>query len=443
MTARRSRPFLSHLFRGLGWPVAVGSLLAVGIYYLLHARLVDNPLLLRYLAGHPIEYVEVTMFCVGLSALLMKLHQLASQSECLGRVQLPPAQPDQEDPQQAKDLLGALEQLPRRLRHAWSFTRLQAALQHVDRHNHADRLEEELKYLSEEAQQQAYDSYGLVRIIIWATPMMGFLGTVMGITLALARLSPESLVNQPTQAMEGLLGGLSIAFDTTALALVLSIVLMFVMFLVHQSESRLLREVDQHAHQQLAGRFRLQSHLAEPVGGALLQVSSRLEKSLAQLAHQHADTWKKAMDSVQSQWQLVAAQAADQLAVGLVRSVESGLAEHARQITQLHQGSQQQAQQWWQQFHQQMDQHQQLIERQQKELAHQGQIMLQVVQATGQVVQLEQALNENLKALAGAKNFEDTVMSLAAAVHLLSSRIGRPGAKSHSVQIDPHQGRAA
>jgi hypothetical protein len=36
---------------------------------------------------------------------------------------------------------------------------------------------------------------------------------------------------------------------------------------------------------------------------------------------------------------------------------------------------------------------------------------------------LEQKLNDNLQALAGSKNFEDTVMSLAATIHLLNSRL--------------------
>ncbi|MFM2094140.1 MAG: hypothetical protein RIS70_1264, partial [Planctomycetota bacterium] len=36
-----------------------------------------------------------------------------------------------------------------------------------------------------------------------------------------------------------------------------------------------------------------------------------------------------------------------------------------------------------------------------------------------------QALNANLAALSGSKNFEETVMSLSAAIHLLNARLGR------------------
>ena len=60
--------------------------------------------------------------------------------------------------------------------------------------------------------------------------------------------------------------------------------------------------------------------------------------------------------------------------------------------------------------------------------------MTQAIRAAGDVIQLERALNGNLAALAGAKNFEDTVMSLSAAIHLLTTRLGhaRWSAQSNS-----------
>ncbi len=78
-------------------------------------------------------------------------------------------------------------------------------------------------------------------------------------------------------------------------------------------------------------------------------------------------------------------------------------------------------------------------------MAKQGEIMLSVVQATGDVIKLEKSLNENLRALAGSKNFEDTVMSLSAAIHLLNSRLGHASGDSRKVELEKgnSQGRAA
>ena len=65
--------------------------------------------------------------------------------------------------------------------------------------------------------------------------------------------------------------------------------------------------------------------------------------------------------------------------------------------------------------------------------------------ATGEVIGLEAALNDNLKALAGSKNFEDTVMSLSAAIHLLSTRLSDTADQTSQVDLKKPvpKGRAA
>jgi hypothetical protein len=86
-----------------------------------------------------------------------------------------------------------------------------------------------------------------------------------------------------------------------------------------------------------------------------------------------------------------------------------------------------------------------MMKTQQQEMNRQSELLLQVVHATGDVVQLEQALNANLATLAGAKNFEDTVMSLSAAIHLLTTRINGPPDSTAVVDLKHAQsrGRAA
>ena len=79
----------------------------------------------------------------------------------------------------------------------------------------------------------------------------------------------------------------------------------------------------------------------------------------------------------------------------------------------------------WEQWHVALQDNAKLLYAQQQELGKQGEMMTQAIRAAGDVVQLERALNDNLSALAGAKNFEETVMSLAAAIHLLNARLGR------------------
>ena len=71
--------------------------------------------------------------------------------------------------------------------------------------------------------------------------------------------------------------------------------------------------------------------------------------------------------------------------------------------------------------------------------------MIQVLAATGKIANLESHLNDNLKSLAGSKNFEETVMSLSAAIHLLNTRLGDPSMEHHKIDLkqSPSQDRAA
>jgi hypothetical protein len=65
------------------------------------------------------------------------------------------------------------------------------------------------------------------------------------------------------------------------------------------------------------------------------------------------------------------------------------------------------------------------------------------VAAVGEVSRLEDALNRNLSTLAGAKHFEQTVMSLAAAIQLLSARLSDDPAATIKLESTPRQAHAA
>ena len=72
---------------------------------------------------------------------------------------------------------------------------------------------------------------------------------------------------------------------------------------------------------------------------------------------------------------------------------------------------------------------------QQEQLVKQSDVLLKVVDATGQVRKLEEALNGNLLSLAASHNFEQTVTSLAAAVQLLSVRLRQPAIVRNDIDL--------
>ena len=69
------------------------------------------------------------------------------------------------------------------------------------------------------------------------------LGTVIGITIAITHLKPETL----EQSLSEVTSGLGVAFDHTAQALTLTMILMFVKYAVERSDGKLLAIVDDRA----------------------------------------------------------------------------------------------------------------------------------------------------------------------------------------------------
>ena len=74
----------------LGWPLIWGSAASATFFGLIHAGIIRDELVIRYFAGHPVEYVETAMFFVGLAALALRgvdvLRQFGSlqQGQLLG-----------------------------------------------------------------------------------------------------------------------------------------------------------------------------------------------------------------------------------------------------------------------------------------------------------------------------------------------------------------------
>jgi biopolymer transport protein ExbB/TolQ len=435
------------LFSGLGWPLMLGLGLAIIFYALVFKGPLHHPSMVRYFAGHPINMIETAFFFIGLVALINKLLDVIQQQSSLNLISLGEIGGTQ-PASKAGELLDTLANLPKRLQETYLGRRLNDALEAVERNGSADKLEEDLKYLSEMEAGRQYESYSLVRILVWATPMLGFLGTVVGITAALGDLgtslgseSPDG-GNSLQGAMTGLLSGLYVAFDTTAIALCFSIVLMFIQYGIDRVEVELLGEVDKRASHELVGRFEMVGASSDPQLQSIHRMTQLVVASTEQLVHRQAELWQQTIHSAHGHWDRLQQSTGQQIQTALTGALNESLNTHAANLAKIEQSSSEQMLRRWEQWQATVHESAKLLANQQTEMARQGELMTQAIQAAGEVVQLERALNNNLSALAGAKNFEETVMSLAAAIHLLNARLGR--VDSSHVDLSPQpRSRAA
>lgn len=444
MVQQAERNTLGSILRGLAWPFVLGLGVSVVFFAMIFRGPLDRPEFHRYFASHPITMAETAMFFIGLAALLIKVREVLGQYRATGGIEL------EEPPREGQKLadtdrmLDDLEELPRTARNSYLGKRLRDALLSVRRKGSADGLDEELKYLADLDQARQQDSYSLVRIIIWAIPMLGFLGTVVGITQALGDLDPQQLATNIQVAMEGLLAGLYVAFDTTALALTLSIILMFIQFGIDRVESQLLSTVDLKANEQLIGRFEQIGGGHDPHLASVQRMSEAVVHSTEQLVDRQTQLWQATIDAAHGRWSQLADATGRQTQSALLAALDESLTRHAEKLAAVDEEAAVRAHQRWEQLQTAISDNARIMQTQQREMIKQGEVLAQVVRATADVIRLEQTLNENLKALAGAKNFEDTVMSLSAAIHLLNTRLPSGGSSARIAMSETEvKGRAA
>ncbi len=103
----------------------------------------------------------------------------------------------------------------------------------------------------------------LVRYIAWAIPSVGFIGTVRGIGDALAQ-ADEALQGD----LSGVTNSLGLAFNSTLIALVLSIILMFVMHLLQARQEHLIQDVQEYCRTRIVDAMKVPA--GEDVGATFV-----------------------------------------------------------------------------------------------------------------------------------------------------------------------------
>lgn len=95
--------------------------------------------------------------------------------------------------------------------------------------------------------------YSMVRYVVWVIPTLGFIGTVIGISLALAFAGSVDI--QDPSLLAELTKRLAVAFNTTLLALLMSAVLVLLQHVVQAQEEGALNRAGQYCLDNLINRL--------------------------------------------------------------------------------------------------------------------------------------------------------------------------------------------
>lgn len=149
-----------------------------------------------------------------------------------------------------KEAVADLDQKFKGSKKSLAFERARSLLYHLDSKNDPVRSHEFIRHQLEIDAEISTASYTTVRIFIWAMPILGFIGTVLGIGLAVGGFSAflggeiENIDLVKNQLAE-VAGGLSFAFDTTLLGLVTSLVAMICATFVQNRDESIVTGLDE------------------------------------------------------------------------------------------------------------------------------------------------------------------------------------------------------
>jgi hypothetical protein len=291
----------------------------------------------------------------------------------------------------------------------------------------AANLDDHLRTLADNDVFEQEASYSFTRFITWAIPILGFLGTVLGITGAISGVTPEVL----EKSLSTVTDGLALAFDATALALALTMVTMFVSFLVERAEQGVLVLVDRYADRELAHRFDHSSAESSTFAQTLARQSEVLLGTVDQLVRRQADLWKESMGQVGRERQEAEVRLQDRLTSSIENALVRTLDAHTRRLADQERQSNQEQERIGRQLAElatlvrdTTKEHHQALAEITKGMASQLETIATLQAGEEHLRRLQETLNQNLHALAGAGAFEEALHSLTAAIHLVTAKVG-------------------
>jgi hypothetical protein len=198
---------------------------------------------------------------------------------------------------------------------------------------------------------------------------------------------------------------------------------MALMFVVYRVESQLLADVDARVNNEIVARFRDPNDHSHPYIRAVERMSAAVIRTTETLIKQQTEQWKVAIEQSHQQLATIAQTTGEQIRSALGESLESSLRHHAERVARFEFDADQQTRARWDQWHTALNENIRTVRDQQAEVARQTEVLSKIIAATAEISSLEQSLNKNLHTLTVTRQFDDSLLSLSAAIQLLSARL--------------------
>jgi hypothetical protein len=217
-------------------------------------------------------------FFSGISILLLKGRKLKFQERAL-RLSAVPAEPEFVlNETTAATVLNRIHSLVDHPRHFVLLNRIDRALSNFKNIGQVNDVSAILRAQAENDEDQVASSYTVVNGLVWAIPVLGFIGTVLGLSLAIGRftgtLQAGGDLAEIRNSLQGVTGGLATAFESTLVALTFTLILQLVITFHQKLEMAFLDECNDYCHAHIVSKLRVTQRPTPTPAPTLAEVKS-------------------------------------------------------------------------------------------------------------------------------------------------------------------------
>ncbi len=214
----------------------------------------------------PTQYVAVFFGLWAAVILLFKRQKLAIQRRALNHAVIPENHDFVLTRATASDIITAIYAIADAPERFMVFNRILIALSSLRNLGRIGDVDDVLRSMAERDESASSTSFGMLAGFLWAIPVLGFIGTVLGLATAIGNFS--SLLNDQNDvagiigSLKEVTGGLATAFETTLVALIIALVLQLWITAQRKSEEEFLDRCQDYCLRQIVSRMRSE----EPAG---------------------------------------------------------------------------------------------------------------------------------------------------------------------------------
>lgn len=248
-----------------------------------------------------VPYAETVLFFWGFAQLFSKVRMIRRQRDAMLFDLLPNELGDDITTSNLHEFTTHIRSLPTRTCDSFLINRVLRGIEHFAVRKSASEVATALTSQSDIDANGVYSSYTMLRFFIWAIPILGFIGTVIGIGDAVAgfggALDSTEDVSQLISSLKSVTSGLGTAFDTTLVALVMGLILKFITDPMVQREDELLNGVDDYCNENLMKRLNDEGEGVSSLGGNAKEIQTAINASMIP-HHAEIQAWSEKLSAI-------------------------------------------------------------------------------------------------------------------------------------------------